>query len=228
MKNKNYYEILEVSETATYDEIKRAYYKLAKQYHPDINPKMANVFKDINAAYSTLSNPVQRKEYDDSLKNADFDTEDIYTTDYTYYTDSTYYQDLSDEAIINIINDYAIKTAITAIWKRKCFAIFGNSIMYLLGCIFILFNRTYKLIARKSIKRKHYESPWWNWLIDTMQENKLLETIKWWGLLSLLFVAKIMYYILIISVWCFDKVTRYVLSPLIDFALGLFGIKIRR
>lgn len=56
MVKKNYYEILGVSKTASADEIKSAYRKLAKQYHPDINkaPEAQNKFKEINEAYEVL------------------------------------------------------------------------------------------------------------------------------------------------------------------------------
>lgn len=65
------YEILEVSKTATADEIKKAYRKLAKKYHPDLNPgnKQAEVmFKEISEAYEILSNPLKRREYDAKIK----------------------------------------------------------------------------------------------------------------------------------------------------------------
>ena len=57
---KNYYEILGVSKTATQDEIKSAYRKLARQYHPDLHPndeECAKKFKEINEANETLSDP---------------------------------------------------------------------------------------------------------------------------------------------------------------------------
>jgi len=52
---KDYYGILGISREATDDEIKRAYRKLARQYHPDVNPDPAahEKFKDINAAYES-------------------------------------------------------------------------------------------------------------------------------------------------------------------------------
>jgi len=67
MAAKDYYNILGVSKTATEKEIKSAYRKLARKYHPDVNPgdKAAEEkFKEISEAYEVLSNPEQRKKYD--------------------------------------------------------------------------------------------------------------------------------------------------------------------
>ncbi|MCH5350371.1 MAG: molecular chaperone DnaJ [Clostridiales bacterium] len=64
---KNYYEILGVTKTASDDELKSAFRKLARQYHPDLHPGdevAANKFKEINEAYETLSDPQKRSEYD--------------------------------------------------------------------------------------------------------------------------------------------------------------------
>ena len=64
---KNLYEILEVNENATQEEIKKSYRKLAKKYHPDINsgdPEAENKFKEINGAYEVLGDKEKRKKYD--------------------------------------------------------------------------------------------------------------------------------------------------------------------
>ena len=63
---KNYYEILGVDKNASADEIKSAYRKLAKLYHPDLNKSedAATKFKEINEAYECLSDPQKKSNYD--------------------------------------------------------------------------------------------------------------------------------------------------------------------
>jgi curved DNA-binding protein len=63
---RDFYEILGVSRTATQDEIQRAYRKLARAHHPDVNrdPGAEDRFKDISEAYDVLSDPETRRRYD--------------------------------------------------------------------------------------------------------------------------------------------------------------------
>lgn len=63
----DYYRILEISRKATLSEIKKAYRKLARKYHPDLNPGDRNAeikFKEITEAYEVLRDPRKRKQYD--------------------------------------------------------------------------------------------------------------------------------------------------------------------
>ncbi len=64
---KDYYKILNVSKDASQDDIKKAFRKLARKYHPDLNPgdkTSEEKFKEINEAYAILSDPQKRSEYD--------------------------------------------------------------------------------------------------------------------------------------------------------------------
>ena len=66
-EKRDYYEVLGVAKTASEDEIKSAYRKLAKKYHPDLNPGNAEAeakFKEVNEAYGVLSDADKRAKYD--------------------------------------------------------------------------------------------------------------------------------------------------------------------
>src|SRR5579859_5996335 len=67
MEYKDYYKILGVARVANTDEVKKAFRKLARKYHPDVNPgdkKAEEKFKEINEAYEVLSDSEKRRKYD--------------------------------------------------------------------------------------------------------------------------------------------------------------------
>ena len=76
MAAKDFYQVLGVSEKATPAEIKKAYRKLAKQYHPDANPnnpQASETFKQVSEAHAVLSDPDKRKKYDTMRRLGAFD-----------------------------------------------------------------------------------------------------------------------------------------------------------
>jgi curved DNA-binding protein len=97
MPNKDYYNILGVPRTASDDDIKKAYRKLAMQFHPDKNPgkeKWANEkFKEINEAYGVLGNPDKRKQYDQFGTTGD--ASDVFNS----HTTQTTFEDLMKDSI---------------------------------------------------------------------------------------------------------------------------------
>ncbi|XP_070576010.1 dnaJ homolog subfamily A member 2-like [Ptychodera flava] len=86
MADTDLYEVLGLSKTASDAEIKKAYRKLAKEFHPDKNPQHGDKFKEISYAYEVLSNPEKRETYDNygmegirGEAGPDFGGEDIFS-----------------------------------------------------------------------------------------------------------------------------------------------------
>ncbi|WP_353894549.1 molecular chaperone DnaJ [Proteinivorax hydrogeniformans] len=75
LNKRDYYEVLGVDKNASEQEVKKAYRKLARKYHPDVNPgnkEAETKFKEAKEAYEVLSNPQKRQQYD-QFGHADFD-----------------------------------------------------------------------------------------------------------------------------------------------------------
>ncbi len=80
----NLYQVLGIAENAPEEEIKAAYRKLAKKYHPDAHPgdvACEKKFREINEAYSVLSSPEKRKKYDETHGRAGGDSEPDFRRD---------------------------------------------------------------------------------------------------------------------------------------------------
>ena len=73
LNKSDFYHTLNVTKGATQDEVKKAYFKLAKQYHPDVNkaPEAKEKFATINEAYETLGDDSKRRVYDQTGMNSD-------------------------------------------------------------------------------------------------------------------------------------------------------------
>ena len=97
IKCKNYYDILQVTPDSSNAEIKAAYRRLARKFHPDINPASADKFKDITEAYSTLINSEKRHNY--NILNGFFETAG--TKSSHNKTDEEYNQTQSSESVCN-------------------------------------------------------------------------------------------------------------------------------
>lgn len=231
MKN-NYYEILGISKNASSDQIKRAYYTLSKKYHPDINPKTANLYRNINDAYNTLKNPLKRKEYDELLELGAFDTNTETTTEFsykdTYYTNPEYYQDPSKEPIVNILDDfwkYRFENATNAIWKRNVFVIICNFFLCFIVLFSILTNRIVKVFNKNGIQFKNkIKNIWLNYIKEAINENKLFRYTCWTGFLGILSTSKLIYHTFNIIYWIFAKVIKYFLIPIAIIIASLLHI----
>jgi len=222
MKRKNYYEILEVLPTASQNEVKRSFYNLAKKFHPDINPKYGNIFKQINEAYAVLNHPIKRKEYDNKLSEAEIEEafnyvpepEEKVSTTFDYYDNAEYYQDPNKEPILNILHDfkkYRFEKAIAGIWNRNIFIIFGNAIMCTIATLCIGSSKLFKKLKPKN--EKIFKSPWQTWIHKEMIYGRLFKISLWMLTLYSISSIKLIYHIFNIVYWTFKNVIKYFLIP---------------
>jgi len=117
----NYYELLNVSESATTDEIKKHYYKYAKIHHPDKGGDQEQ-FKEIQKAYETLMDPIKRHQYDIDLSGNHFTfTQEDYDLIYKYY--NSFINSVEVRLMMNLF--YSVpkksrsKVNLSSLFKRK-------------------------------------------------------------------------------------------------------------
>jgi molecular chaperone DnaJ len=101
------YQILEVSRTATQDEIKKAYRKLAHKFHPDKNPGDSSAedkFKEVNGAYEVLSDEKKRQQYDRFGQSADNGNFQDFGFDSSWFGNQGYSTNVNMENLNDILN----------------------------------------------------------------------------------------------------------------------------
>ena len=92
----DYYQILEVSQEASIADIKKAYRKLSKKYHPDVKGGDEEAFKRITEAYQVLSNPDSKQEYDQRYYSNQTNSDNIWAWESNYDNFSSMFDDYFD------------------------------------------------------------------------------------------------------------------------------------
>jgi len=108
----NFYEILGVAEDADQEEIRKAYRALAKKYHPDSGNGDGEMFHKINHAYTVLSRPESRHDYDKTLRQFR-----MKTSDFDAYTVDVY--EASGRQIQNLLEELARQTNLTRVRIKR-------------------------------------------------------------------------------------------------------------
>lgn len=217
MKTKDYYKILEINENATQEEIKRAYYRLSKKYHPDVLHKETAKYRDIREAYETLKDPLKRKYYDEGIN----EEEDIFTEEpqqtSTFTVNPKYYENPTKEPVVNILDsfwDYKFENAMSAIWKRNILVLIGSTIITSILTSLTFFNRIAKLFKKTILPSKRPTGKWTLYLYEGMEENTLLRFFTWSMFLAGITTGKIIYYIGLLIYWIGHLFFKYILLPI--------------
>lgn len=117
-KSKSHYEILGIDIKATDKEIRRAYLRLAKRYHPDVKGGDAEKFKKINEAQEILRDPSRRREYDSNLfKNAAKQSRDANKAHGRNHPD-IYPEDPIPPSVAEQPQEERIKTELERAWQK--------------------------------------------------------------------------------------------------------------
>ena len=112
----DYYQILQVNNNSTKEEIKKQYHNLCKKYHPDKNEGDDTQFKKINEAYITLSDDQKRKEYNirRTFKNIDFTPDELQVL-FSYYDK---FIESKEYKLMKLIYHSIPQQLKTAIWEK--------------------------------------------------------------------------------------------------------------
>ena len=228
-KVKNYYKILGIDRNASSDEIKRAYFRLAKKYHPDILHKETPKYQDIKDAYETLKDPTKRAFYNKKLDGI-YDSNEIFTEQFTEKDEYSsneksafsqvnpkYYENPTREPIVNILDsfwDYKFENAVKAIWNRNIFVLSGNTILIFILSISTFINRIARLFKKTILSPTKPSNKWLLYLYEGIEENTLLRFFVWFIALSALVCSKIIYYIGKLIYWVGHLFFKYILLPL--------------
>lgn len=219
-----HYDILGINKNATLNEIKAAYKSLAKKYHPDINPNTSDLFKQINEAYSVLSDSVKRREYDSLLSNddCDLDVEDLTDNDLDAIiskleelrkeiynkekqkTKSNYKKQQTStkskqvtESIFDIINNfssYSFAKGCSLLWNKKASTLFGAWLIFILGTFYITIAKVFWFLAPKNTNR--FICNWITELKILCYQDRLISTLSWTVFLFVLWFMKSIFKIL--------------------------------
>ncbi|MBO4549070.1 MAG: J domain-containing protein [Abditibacteriota bacterium] len=124
---KDYYQILQISRLASKDEIKAAYYALARKYHPDINksPEAEDIFREINEAYSVLKRPEKKGKYDFELKAEEEDSRRSNDNNYSFSGKNRRYEGVSLATLVRCLNKGRIDESTIIFHKGKPYRITG-------------------------------------------------------------------------------------------------------
>jgi len=206
-----HYDILGINKNATLNEIKAAYKSLAKKYHPDINPNTSDLFKQINEAYSVLSDSVKRHEYDSLLSNDDLDIEDLTDDDLDAIiskleelrkeiynkekqkTKSSYKKPKQvTESIFDIVNNfssYKFTKGCSLLWNKKVSTLFGAWLIFILGTFYITIAKVFWFLAPKNTNK--FICNWITELKILCYQDKLISTLSWTVFLFILWFMKL-------------------------------------
>lgn len=142
----NYYELLNVSESATTDEIKKHYYKYAKIHHPDKGGDEEH-FKEIQKAYETLMDPIKRHQYDIDLSGNNYTfTQEDYDLIYKYY--NSFINSVEVRLMMNLF--YSVPKNTRS--KVNLYNLFKNNSIFKNNSTTVRQNTSTKLIKTDNIK----------------------------------------------------------------------------